>query len=141
MNENRRKILEMLSMGRINTEEAERLLELTGQPEAAGCVEEASVVKKNPKYLRVVIKPEEGSSNAEKVNIRVPVSLIRAGVKLTSLMPRDAADQVDSALKDKGVKFNVKDFTDEDIDQLVEALSDLEVDIEDGKSKVKVFTE
>jgi len=141
MNENRRKILEMLSMGRISADEADRLLELTGQPEAAGSVEEAPVVKKNPKYLRVVIRPEEGSSNVDKVNVRVPVSLIRAGVKLTSLMPRDAADQVDSALKDKGVKFNVKDFTDEDIDQLVAALSDLEVDIEDGKSKVKVFTE
>ena len=141
MNENRRKILEMLSMGRISADEADRLLELTDQPEAAGSVEEAPAVKKNPKYLRVVIRPEEGSSNVDKVNVRVPVSLIRAGVKLTSLMPRDAADQVDSALKDKGVKFNVKDFTDEDIDQLVAALSDLEVDIEDGKSKVKVFTE
>jgi len=139
MNENRRKILEMLSMGRINADEADRLLELTGQPQGARV--EAAPVKKNPKYLRVVIKPEEGSSQVDRVNVRVPVSLIRAGVKFTSLMPHDAADQVDSALKAKGVKFNIKDFSDEDIDQLVEALSDLEVDIEDGKSKVKVFTE
>jgi len=140
MNDNRRKILEMLSIGRISAEEADRLLELTGQPENPN-VEESPAKKKSPKYLRVVIRPEEGSSKVDKVNVRVPVSLIRAGVKFTSLMPHDAADQVDSALKEKGVKFNIKDFSDEDIEQLVEALSDLEVDIEDGKSKIKVFTE
>jgi len=68
------------------------------------------------------------------------MSLIRAGVKFTSLIPRDAADKVDGALKEKGINFDIRNIKDEDIEQLVDALGDLEVNIE-GKETVRVFAE
>ena len=138
MTENRKKILDMLASKKISVEEAERLLGLVDTPAAA------AVNKKTPQYLRVVIKPgagEHGDSKVERVNVRVPLALIRAGVKFTSLIPNEAADKVDDALREKGISFNIKNLKDEDIEQLVAALSDLEVDIEDGKAKINVYTE
>ncbi len=138
MAENKKRILELVAENKITVDEAIRLLELVDKPEAS------SATKKAPKYLRVVIKPStEGRAgeNVERVNVRVPLALIRAGVKLTSLVPTDVADKVDTALRDKGISFNLKNLKEEDIEQLVEALSDLEVDIEGGTGKVNVYTE
>ncbi|MFC1847018.1 hypothetical protein ACFLYS_03060 [Chloroflexota bacterium] len=138
MKENRKRILDMLESKKISVEEAERLLGLVDEPVAA------AVNKKTPQYLRVSIKPGDescGDSKVERVNIRVPLALIRAGVKFTSLIPNEAADKVDDALREKGIKLNIRNLKDEDIEQLVVALSDLEVDIEDGKAKINVYTE
>jgi hypothetical protein len=75
------------------------------------------------------------------VNVRVPVSLIRAGMKFTSLIPSDVANQVEGALREKGINFNLKNLKDEDIDELIDALRELEVDIDGGEGKVRVYAE
>jgi hypothetical protein len=138
MAENKKKILEMVAENKISVDEAERLLKLVDEPETG------SKAKKSIKYLRVTVKPgsESGSgTDVERVNVRVPLALIRAGVKLTSLVPGEVADKVDAAMKEKGINFNLRNLKEEDIEQLVEALSDLEVDIEGGKGKVNIYTE
>jgi hypothetical protein len=136
--ENKKRILEMVAENKITIDEAIRLLELVEEPAASPSA------KKTPKYLRVTINPSaEGRAgeDVERVNVRVPLALILAGVKLASLVPTDVADKVDTALKEKGIDFNLKNLKEEDIEQLVEALSDLEVDIEGGKGKINVYTE
>jgi hypothetical protein len=138
MAENKKKILEMVTENKISVDEAERLLKLVDEPETD------SKVKKLIKYLRVTVKPSSESrsgTDVERVNVRVPLALIRAGVKLTSLVPGEVADKVDAAMKEKGINFNLRNLKEEDIEQLVEALSDLEVDIEGGKGKVNIYTE
>jgi hypothetical protein len=95
------------------------------------------------KYLRVLIDSPHGhhGDKPEKVNVRVPVSLIRAGMKFTSLIPREAGDKVEEELRCRGINLNIKNIKDEDIDDLIEALSELEVDIDGGDGKVRVFAE
>ena len=146
MPENKKRILEMLAEKKITVEEAERLLVLTASEDAAGNAgpEEVSGRKSAPKYLRVEVSPSsssESSSKAERVNIRVPINLIRAGMKLTALIPPHAADKVHDALKEKGVDFDLRNLKMDDIEELVEALSHLEVDVESGKEKVHVYVE
>jgi len=140
MSDNKKRILEMVAENKISVDEAVRLLDVTEEPSSASAAAEPAD-KKPPKYLRVTIRPCPGSENADRVNVRVPLSLIRAGVKLTSLIPDEAADKVDSALKEKGVGFNLKNLKEDDLELLIDALSDLEVDIEGGTGKVNVFTE
>ncbi len=146
MSENKKRILEMLAEKKITVEEAERLLVLTASEDAAGNAgpEGVSGRKSASKYLRVEVRPgssAESSSKAERVNIRVPINLIRAGMKLTALIPPHAADKVHDALKEKGVDFDLRNLKMDDIEELVEALSNLEVDVESGKEKVHVYVE
>jgi len=136
MSENKKRILEMVAEKKITVAEAEKLLELVEDEPAA-----SPSAKKSPKYLRVTIKPCAGSENVDRVNVKVPMSLIRAGVKLTSLIPDEAAGKVDAALKEKGVGLSLKNIKEDDLEQLIDALNDLEVDIEGGTGKVNVFTE
>jgi hypothetical protein len=147
MTENQKKILEMLSQNKISTDDAYRLLNLI-EPEEGGsesAVKAEPEGKAKPQYLRVTVLPDpdnEHPDNVDRVNVRVPMSLIRAGIKLTSLIPSDAMDKVNDALKDKGINFDVRSVKSEHIEELVEALADLEVDVMSSRGeKVRVFVE
>jgi len=149
MTDNQRRILEMLAEKKISVEEAERLLSLTGRPTSgeAGAFETPQVPKPKPKYLRVVVTPPETEHGSEAgtgiVNVRVPLTLIRAGLKLRAFIPPDKVDQVNEALRNKGLDFDVRNIKDEDLEQLIESLSDLEVDVSDekGAKAVRVYVE
>ncbi|HSW58531.1 MAG TPA: hypothetical protein VLH15_09025 [Dehalococcoidales bacterium] len=136
MGNNQTKILEMLAAGKISVAEADRLLSLTGT--------EKQENKKSPKYLRVQITPLNEDNEAvggQRVNVRVPVSLMRAGIKLASIIPPSAYNDVDAALKDKGLQIDLRDIKPENIEELITALGDLEVNVEDKNSRIQVFTE
>jgi hypothetical protein len=157
MSDNKKKILEMLAQNKISADDAYRLLNAVDSKEegqeARGydAGKKGAEVKTKPKYLRVTVTPtEEGSAggnqfkdgNWGRVNVRVPMSLIRAGIKLTSLIPPEALDKANKALREKGINFDVRNIKSDDIEELIEALGDMEIDVEGGKGeKVKVFVE
>ena len=144
MENNRRQILDMLASGKIGVEEAERLLSLVSpEDEPPDSGQQMKKSRPQAKYLRVCVEPEEGAGedHPERVNIRVPMALIRAGVKLAAVIPSSAADSVNEKLKEKGIKFDVGSLKAEDLESLVDALQDLEVDVKDGCKKVRIFVE
>jgi uncharacterized protein YbaP (TraB family) len=152
MNENRRQILEMLAAGRITADEAERLLaaldpgadtvttEYTGKAGGAA-------VKTRAKYLRVLVEADEASTGLKgttTVNVRVPMQLLRAGVRLAALIPQQAHDQLDQALSKHGVPITLSQIKPENLEELIDHLEDLTVDVdgaEGNKTKVRVFCE
>jgi hypothetical protein len=141
MAENQKRILEMLAEKKISVDEALRLLSLV-KPEAGAAAREPGEGKSSPKYLHVTVTPAAGAQgSADQVNVRVPMSLIRAGVKFTSLIPPDVYQHMDESLKEKGVNFDLRKISPENIEELVAALVDLEVDIHNGKESVRVFAE
>ena len=141
MADNQRRVLEMLAENKISVDEAARLLTLVEDP--SGATDEESR-KQPPKYLRVVVQPNPDGgteAGAEHVNIRVPMALMRAGIKLTSLIPPKAADQVNETLREKGIDMDLRNLKAEDLEPLVDALSDLEINVESGKEKVHIYVE
>ena len=142
MSDNQRRILDMLAEGKISADEAQKLLAAIGsggdEPRSTGAP------LRSPKYLRVVIQPNPDATkedDVKRVNVRVPINLIRAGIKFTSLIPAEASEQVNEALKEKGIDFDVRNLKPEDLEELIEALHDLEVDIQNGQEKVHVYVE
>lgn len=142
MTENRRQILDMLSEGKISVVEAESLLTLLDQSPFGGPNgSDTGEGRKNPpKYLRVVVE-EDGESGSERVNIRIPMALIRSGVKLAALIPKEATTRVNEKLHQKGIGIDVGNLKVEDLEQLVDAMAEMEVDVQDGKEHVRVFFE
>ena len=147
MTENKKKVLEMLAQNKISTDEAYRLLsalESEGST-SEGTPKAGTAARMKSKYLRVCIlsgSEHEHGGKSDRVNIRVPMTLIRSGMKFTSLLPPEARDKVTGALREKGIDFDMRNLKPEDMDELLEALSDLEVDVagSDGET-VKVFVE
>ena len=148
MNENRRQILDMLAAGKINADEAERLLAaLEDSPAAGNAASDAPQPGRKLKYMRVLVEADEdmtGMKGATTVNVRVPLQLLRAGVRLASLIPAQAHDQLDSALNRHGVPLTLSQIKPENLEELIDHLEDLTVDVdgkEGNKTKVRVFCE
>ncbi len=144
---NRKKILEMLVEERISVEEAYRLLG-AAEPETgtddttAG--DGARTARAKPKYLRVTAQPgpaHEQDEDAERVNVRVPVALIRSGIKFASVLPSGVGHKVGEALRNKGIGLDISNLNPDGLDELIGALSDLEVDVASKQEVVRVFTE
>jgi hypothetical protein len=137
MSEETRKVLDMLHEGKIAVDEAEKLLAAVSAPD--GAAEGAGAGPGSRKYLRIQVDPEQGSGG-DRVNVRVPMKLIRAGLKLAAFLPRDAQSQVNDALKEKGFDLDLSKLKPEDLEEVVANLDDLTVDVE-GKQKVRIYSE
>jgi len=143
MSTERRKVLEMLAAGMITPEEAEQLLERLDSPDASEDAPESSAAAaadtgegegrpKAPRFLRVVVD----SPDRDSVNVRLPLGLIRTGLKLSTILP----GRVSRRLSERGI--DIAHLGKLDNESLITELAALQVDIsgEEGE-KVRVFCE
>jgi hypothetical protein len=149
MSENRRQILQMLAEGKITADEAERLMSavernaLPGPGAAAAAAAAApETAVRRAKYLRVTVDAKDHHSDEPvKVNIRVPMQLLRAGVRLSSLIPPRAREEINRSLHRQGMDFDINQIRPENLEELIEQLSELTVDVDQDRAKVRVFAE
>jgi hypothetical protein len=143
MNEQRRQILQMLADGKITADEAERLIDALDREQPESPPGATPRPKPRPKYLRVVVNSEDdsGGDGPSRVNVRVPLQLLRAGVRLTSLIPPQALTQVNTKLHESGVPIDLTQLKPQHIEELIEQLDELTVDVDEPGTKVQVFCE
>lgn len=142
MIDERRRILDMLAQGKVTVDEAEKLLAAVGEP-ADGREPLANPMRTadraRARYLRVMVEPlnDEG----DHVDIRVPLQLLRAGVKLAAIIPKDAQGKVATALDEKGISLDLANLRPEAIEELIEGMGELSVNVDTVKEKVRIFCE
>lgn len=140
MSEDRSRILNMLAEGKITAEEAERLLDAldsrVAAPSAAGAApaikgDPTPLLNALPKFLYVKVVGDKG----ENVDVKVPLALVRSGLKLTSLIPPQAMDQINAEMSQHGMSIDFNNLKPEDIDELIEALREMEVNVTGDKGE------
>ena len=151
MSEDRGRILNMLAGGKITAEEAEHLLDALDARAAAGGTTSATAASAGPaiqgdpsalidalpKFLFVKVNAENG----DNVDVKIPIALVRSGLKLTSLIPPQAMDQINESMSEHGMSVDFTNLKPEDIDALVAALREMEVSVDSANGdKVRVYT-
>jgi hypothetical protein len=140
VSEDRKRILAMLAEGKITADEAERLLDAMvrrpdlieqGPPRSNGA----------PKYFRVEVNASDTGDGPAKVNVRIPMQLLRAGVRLSALIPPQARSEVNAAMARGGVPFDLSQIKPENLDELIDHLSEFTVDVDSDQAKVRVYCE
>ena len=129
----RRKVLDMLAEGKVAVGDAERLLsKLEGSAGGASTGEPTATAGSKPKYLRIVVDGKDGN----KVNVRVPLGLLRTGIKLSAMVPIMAGERL------KATGIDLSHLSSLSGDELIEELRDLKVDVDspDGDT-VRIFCE
>jgi hypothetical protein len=145
MSEDRSRILNMLAAGKISAEEAERLLDAldtraatapsTSEPAVKG--DPGPLLEALPKFLYVKVNAENGDT----VDVKIPIALVRSGLKLTSLIPPQAMDQINDSMSEHGMSVDFNNLKPEDIDELVEALREMEINVDSANGDtVRVYT-
>ena len=151
MGEERRRILKMLGEGKITADEAGELLDAIEKQNMRDDVEVSNSGKdadsenekkqtKKPKFLRIIVEPKYNGSG-DKVNIRIPMMLLRAGVKLTSIVPGKTRDKINDKMKEKGIDIDLNNLDSKSLDEIVTGLGSMCIDVDDDKEKVKIFCE
>jgi hypothetical protein len=72
------------------------------------------------------------------------MQLLRAGVRLASLIPVQAHNHFDQAMSRHGVPLTLSQIKPENLEELIDHLEDLTVDVDtrdQGQTKVRVFCE
>ena len=162
MSQETKKVLEMLASGQITADDAEKLLEKLGAnspapaaPAAAGepsgpeaksatqrvwgwkipAGDEASAPGQKPRFLRIVVdKPDH--DQGDQVNIRVPLAILRTGIKLLAVLP----PKVNEKLAEQGIDLSA--LRELPREELVEQLKDLQVEVDSKNGeKVRIFCE
>ncbi|UCF69029.1 MAG: hypothetical protein JSV80_07035 [Acidobacteriota bacterium] len=147
-----KQILEMLGEGKITTDDAKRLMEKlnsqassegpggsAGEPADApdatppvGARPSPRTGSSLPKYLRVLVNSHDG----DEVNIRVPLKIVRAGLKLSTVLPQHAREKI----QEHGV--DLSNLSELDGDELIEALRELSIDVDASNGDtVRIFCE
>jgi hypothetical protein len=133
MSEEIRKVLAMLAAGKVTAQEAEKLLEAIGLP---GRDPEP---RPEPRYFRILVdKPARDGKQAEVVNIRVPITLVRGGLRLGSLFPGMLAKRK-IVLRD-GTELDLAKLGAEDLEGMLRDFGELTVDV-NGDERVRIRCE
>jgi hypothetical protein len=136
MSEERKKVLEMLANGKISADEAERLIAALENKKTETSPQNAlaETLDNLPRYLFVKVDAVDG----DKVNIRVPLKLVKAGIKLKALLPQDAQNKINVKLNEKGIDLD--DFKAENFKDILDALTEFELNVDDKKGdKVRIY--
>jgi Asp-tRNA(Asn)/Glu-tRNA(Gln) amidotransferase B subunit len=128
MSEERKRILKMLAEGKISASEAEELLDAMGKGGQDAGADSTTVDRKNLKNIKYIYVKVLSSQN-DNVDVRVPLGLIRAGMRLTSLIPQQAMEHINSTMHEKGMKFDLNNLKPDDIEELIKNLADMEVNV------------
>ncbi|HEY7789661.1 MAG TPA: hypothetical protein VIC33_04050 [Vicinamibacterales bacterium] len=185
-NEAQRRILEMVSQGKISVGEAERLLQALGEDAsraAASPSGEGEPGKNDPlKFLHVHVRqnkgPGEGCDGSwahgwqgkwwarqqvyaaaaaragrrageperqvhatRDVDVRIPMSLLRSGLKLAAFLPGRTAEIVSARLREQGIDVDLSRLDAAQIEGLFRSLGELTVDLDHGRGQVRITCE
>ena len=132
MSEEKRKVLEMLSNGKISVQEAEQLLQAVEAPSQME-------TKTEPRYFRILVnKPARDGKKAENVNIRVPITVVRGGLRLSALFPGMLGKK--KIQLDNGTELDLSKIHYADLEAMIKDIGELSVDV-DGDAQVRIRCE
>ena len=132
MADDRTRILDLLAAGKVTAEEASRLLDAIGSVAAKPADADPATKQADatpvglPKFIYVKVVSEK----SDNVNIKIPLSLVKAGLKLTSFIPQPAMEQINKSMGEHGLSMDLLNFKAEDLEELIAALREMEVNVD-----------
>lgn len=142
-----RRILDMLSQGKITVDEADRLLKALGEDRPA---DTAADGRARARWFRVnTHKPAKDDTHRPKdVNIRVPVAVVKGGMRLGAIIATFAGEKAAQRMKARGLDLDLSTINGDlsrmngaEFDAFLRSLDDMNIDIDDGKSQVRITVE
>lgn len=140
MNEQRTDVLDLLAEGKITAQQAEQLIVALERAQPPAATSHDLQPRNKPKYLRLMVDTVENGEPG-RINVRVPLQLLRAGVQLVALVPPQALDRANAELDKSGVPIDLKQLKPEQLEALVEHLDEVTLEVDQPDAKVRVFCE
>jgi hypothetical protein len=146
-----RRILDMLQEGKITVDEADRLLKAIGtdRPAAPQSAEAAADGRDRVRWIRINIhKHAMEGQRAKDVNIRVPIGVVRGGMRLGAIIGTLAGNKAARQMKAEGhdidlakISSDLSQMNGPEFDEFLRSLNETNIEIDDGKAQVRITAE
>jgi anti-sigma factor RsiW len=147
MSDDTRRILDLVAKGKVTVDEAEQLMQAIGAspPQASTAAAPPApdtAERLQPRWVRInVHKTAREGKHDKDVNIRVPIAIVKSGMRLGALIPGLAGDQVAARMREKGLDVDFSKLDAATIEAVLKELGDTNIEIESGKSQVRITCE
>ena len=146
-----RRILDMLSQGKITVDEADRLLKaMSAEPPADTAAAASPTDATGVRWIRINIhKPAKEEGHRPKdVNIRVPIAVVKGGMRLGALIGTFAGEKAARRMKAQGLDIDLAKINSDlsqmngpEFDEFLRTLHETNIEIDDGKAQVRITAE
>ena len=155
MSDERRRVLDLLAQGKITVDEADELLKTLGANatrEAAAAPPAGDAATNDPqrtRWVRINVHRLANDDCGEKdVNIRVPIAVVKGGMRLGAIIATFAGEKAAQRMKARGIDLDISKINDDlskmngaEFDAFLKSLDDTSIEIDDGKSQVRISCE
>jgi len=145
MSDDTRRILDLVAQGKITVDEAQQLLGAIGAPSVETAAHGAHAddsARPTPRWMRIAIHQAAREGRRDKdVNIRVPLAIVRSGMRLGALIPGLAGEQIQARMRERGLDVDFSKLDAAAIDTVLQELGDSNIEIDSGKAQVRITCE
>jgi SHOCT-like domain len=144
MSDDRRRVLDLLAQGKVTVDEADQLLHAMTPPPppAAATVATDDAGPQKLRWVRIAVHKHAKEGHKDKdVNIRVPIAIVRSGMRLGALIPGLAGDQVSAKMRERGLDVDFSKLDAVAIEAILKELGDTNIEIDSGRSQVRITCE
>jgi hypothetical protein len=146
-----RRILDLLSQGKITVDEADRLLKAVSAAQPAETATENAPTDdaQRARWVRInVHKPASEDRPQKDVSIRVPIAVVKGGMRLGAIIATFAGEKAARRMKARGIDLDLSKINGDlskmngaEFDAFLKSLDDTNIEIDDGKSQVRITCE
>jgi len=143
MSDQSRRVLDLLSQGKVSVDEAEKLLSaVSASPAEPEPNDKPADGKETPRHLRIVVVKAPQQGRPEKnVNIRIPIALMRGGMRLGAMIHGLAGEEMTERLRERGIDFDFSKLDEAKIETILKECGEMTVDMDEGKTQVRIRCE
>jgi hypothetical protein len=155
MSDDTRRILDLLAQGKISVDDAHRLIaavttSYTPPPAASAATQSSRASQSSgvnedapkPRYLKIAVhKPANDHRGEKDVNIRVPIAIVRGGMRLGAIIPGFAGERLRARLREQAVDLDLAKLDPAALEAMLKDLGEMNIDIDSGKAQVRITCE
>ena len=154
MSDERRRVLDLLAQGKITVDEADALLKTLGANatrETGGAPPAGDAATDDPqrtRWVRINVHRANDDRGEKDVNIRVPIAVVKGGMRLGAIIATFAGEKAAQRMKARGIDLDISKINDDlskmngaEFDAFLKSLDDTSIEIDDGRSQVRISCE
>jgi SHOCT-like protein len=144
MSDERRRILDLLAQGKITVDEADQLLRAVVASGDSARTTTAPLADQptNPRYVRITVHKTPKDDRREKdVNIRVPIAVVKSGMRLGALIPGFPGDAISAKLRERGIDLDFSKLDATAIENVFRELGDTNIEVDSGRAQLRITCE
>ena len=144
MSDETRRVLELLSQGKISVDEADQLLRALneqGKRVETSANNQTSTIPAKPRFMRIhVHKPGKEGRRDKDVNIRVPMAVLRGGMRLGTMIP-GLHDSMNARLRERGIDVDLSKLDPAMLESMLSEMGEINIDVEQSGEQVRISYE